>query len=290
MTTPKRSLEERVTLAARAALDKKKFVSPIDILIGIGWLQPGQVLDWRRRRVPCLESVVQTNLHRITMAMKIFHAWAERKGLVPSRTAYLARTRGPKVELRFSKSGNPTLEERYRTHYISPEISPKKRDNLREKLSKAPELVVYRVIRDRRCSKCGEEIQHGSLLYVEGDGPLCMSCAGMEDLVFVPSIFLTFSDRSASRSPMLATETLVIISQQGRENGGRIETGHAHEIDAAIHSHQRDRAQVPDKAVVFDRFIALLSEVLPGHVALPPHKRLAGCMYLESKFLHEGSY
>ena len=83
MTKPKRSLEERVTTAAQAALEEKKYVSPIDILIGIGWLQPGQVLDWRRRRVLCLESVVQTNLHRITMAMKIFHDWAERKGLVP---------------------------------------------------------------------------------------------------------------------------------------------------------------------------------------------------------------
>lgn len=42
------------------------------------------------------------------------------KGLKPSPTVYLARTSGPKRELRFSVSGNLEIEQSYRTHYISP--------------------------------------------------------------------------------------------------------------------------------------------------------------------------
>jgi hypothetical protein len=35
-----KSLEERVALAAHAALRDHQYVSPIDVFLGIGWLQP----------------------------------------------------------------------------------------------------------------------------------------------------------------------------------------------------------------------------------------------------------
>jgi len=187
MAKPKRSLEERVALAAQAALDDHSYVSPIDVLIGIGWLQPVHVQAWRTGRIPYLEGVIQTNLNKITMAMNLFRAWAEKQGLVPSQTVYYARTRGPKQELRFSKSRRPSIEKSYKTHYVSPALSTKKMENLQNRLSRAPELVVYQIIRDSRCSRCGRELGHGNLLLMDGENPLCMCCAGMDDLVFVPS-------------------------------------------------------------------------------------------------------
>lgn len=187
MSKTKKSLEERVVSAANAALEDHKYVSPIDVLIGIGWLSQGQVQDWRRGRIQYLERVVQVNLNKITQAMQIFRNWVKKQGLNPSQTAYLARTAGPKRELRFSKSGRPDIEKTYRTHYISPGLSEKKKEKLQDKLSQAPELVVYWILRQSKCSKCGTELPAGSLLLVEGGNPLCMECAGMDDLVYVPA-------------------------------------------------------------------------------------------------------
>jgi len=46
--------------------------------------------------------------------MKLFRSWAVGKGLVSSETSYVARS--PRRQtLRFSKSGNPKIEQLYRT-------------------------------------------------------------------------------------------------------------------------------------------------------------------------------
>jgi hypothetical protein len=187
MTNAKMNLEERVVHAARAALEDHKYVSPINILIGIGWLHPTHVQEWRRGSVPYLERVVQANPNKISEALKIFRAWAEKEGLSPSRTEYLARTAGPKRELRFSKSANPSIEQSYRTHFVSPELSKKKAENLQKRLNRAPELVVYQILRETACSRCGSALFAGGMLFKEGDNPLCLKCAGMGELIFVPS-------------------------------------------------------------------------------------------------------
>jgi hypothetical protein len=60
----------RVAKAAEAALAARHFVSAIDVLIGIGWLDASAVERWRRGQIDCLEEVVRTNLPRISEASK----------------------------------------------------------------------------------------------------------------------------------------------------------------------------------------------------------------------------
>src|SRR6266478_6958309 len=67
---------DRVTKAAEAALAARHFVSAIDILVGIGWLDLGTVERWRRGQIDCLEEVVRANLPRISEAMRLFRSWA----------------------------------------------------------------------------------------------------------------------------------------------------------------------------------------------------------------------
>ena len=52
------------TAAAEATLAGRNFVSPVDILVGIGWLDPTTLERWRRGQVDCLEGAVQSNLPR----------------------------------------------------------------------------------------------------------------------------------------------------------------------------------------------------------------------------------
>ncbi len=123
----KRALENRVTSAAEAALAHHHYVSAIDVLTGMGLLAPAHVQDWRKGRLDFLERVIQTNLKKIALSMAAFRRWARAKGLKPSETAYVRRDRGATVNLRFSKSGNPSIEKSYRTHYVSPELSERKK-------------------------------------------------------------------------------------------------------------------------------------------------------------------
>ena len=181
------SLEERVFAAAEAALADHRYVSAIDVLVGMQLLAPSHVDAWRKGRVPYLEQVIQANLSKISRSLKIFRAWAQARGLQPSETIYRAPARAPFKELQFSKSGDATIEKVYRTHYVSPDLSERKKERLRERICKPAELVVFWTLRDSQCSQCRKELPSGSFLLMEGGQPLCTTCADLDHLVYLPS-------------------------------------------------------------------------------------------------------
>lgn len=82
--------------------------------------------------------------------MAMFRRWAREKDLRPSETRYVRTTRAGTVDLRFSKSGDPGIEKAYRTHYVSPALSERKRQNLEERLRGAPQAVVFQSLRESR--------------------------------------------------------------------------------------------------------------------------------------------
>jgi len=105
-------LKRRVLGAAEAALSRQHYVSAIDVLCGMGLLAPAQVESWRKGRIDFLERVIQGNLQKISLSMATFRQWAYAKGLQPSETCYVRRTRSGTVDLRFSKNGDPGIEKR----------------------------------------------------------------------------------------------------------------------------------------------------------------------------------
>src|SRR5258708_12406981 len=88
-------LADRVVKAAETALAAQDYVSPIDVLLGIGWLDASTMEHWRRGQIDCLEGGMQVNLPRILEALKLFQSWATRKGLSASPTDYVARRPQP---------------------------------------------------------------------------------------------------------------------------------------------------------------------------------------------------
>jgi len=195
------ALEQRVVKAAEAALAAKGYASPIDVLVGIGWLDAGKLEQWRRGQVDYLERTVQTNLSRISEAMKLFRSWAAERGLSASETSYVARS--PRRQtLRFSKSGDPVIEALYRTHWVSQELSERKRQRLAEKASRAPELVVIQPLnREWKCHRCGKT---GDLLLMENPGPACLKCVGLDDLEFLPAGDALLSRHAKAKSARYA--------------------------------------------------------------------------------------
>ncbi|HEY4355298.1 MAG TPA: DUF2293 domain-containing protein [Acidobacteriaceae bacterium] len=178
-------MEARVVQAAQAALARQQYVSAIDVLCGMGLLQPTHVDSWRKGRIDFLERVIQGNLKKISTSMAIFRRWAQENGLKPSETAYVRRARSGTIPLQFSASGNPAIEEFYRTHYLSPALSENKQQRLQEKLSESPKPVVFEVLRSACCSECGLDLEAGSFLSMEAELVLCLACAGLGDLEFL---------------------------------------------------------------------------------------------------------
>jgi hypothetical protein len=193
-------LDERVRTAAELALAREGYVSAIDVLMGIGWLDHSHFKRWQWAAVPYLEAGIQTNLARVSEAMRLLRSWATQKGLRPSETAYLSRTPA-RSELRFSKSGADEIERAYRTHWVSPELSDRKRDRLERETSKPPELVVIQPHNDWTCHRCAGT---GVLLIMEPPGPACMKCAGLDDLEFLPAGDAGLSRRAKAGSSRYA--------------------------------------------------------------------------------------
>ena len=120
------SLERRVHAAASAALDRNRFVAPINVLTGLGWLPPEHAEAWRRGRVPYLERVTVADLGKLSRVLRILRLWAELARLQPRETIYLSWT-PDRHRLRFTKTGDQNLERTYRTHWISPELTATRR-------------------------------------------------------------------------------------------------------------------------------------------------------------------
>jgi hypothetical protein len=112
-------LRRGIAAAGSAAVAKNGYVTAIDVLLGVGWVRPEKVEDWRRGRVPYLEQVMVASLPKISAAMRAFRSWAESAGLRPSETVYVSWTRDRR-RLRFSKSEDPNIERAYRTHWLPP--------------------------------------------------------------------------------------------------------------------------------------------------------------------------
>lgn len=205
------ALAERVAKAAEAALAAQSYASPIDVLLGVGWLDPNALKRWRLGQVDRLERVVQANLAKVSEAMKLFRAWADAKGLKPSLTAYVART-PDRRKLVFSVGGDPGIERLYATHWVSPALSEKKREKLEERASRPPELVAVMALKgDWKCHRCQGS---GAFLVMETPGPMCMACAGLGDLTFLPS-----GDAALTRRAKAASARHAVVVRYAKARG-----------------------------------------------------------------------
>jgi hypothetical protein len=211
---PHDKLEKRVISAAEAALAHQQYVSAIDVLTGTGLLASTHVESWRKGRIDFLERAIQANLKKISQSMAMFRQWAQEKGLKPSETHYVRRTRTGTADLQFSKSGDPAIEKNYRTHYVSPTLSERKQERLTQKLSRPAQPVVFEILRDSACSECGAGLERGSFLVMEAEQPLCLPCARLDDLEYLPA-----GDAALTRRSVRYSERNAVVVRFSRSRG-----------------------------------------------------------------------
>ena len=261
--------------AAEKALARQKFVTPIDVCLNIGWLQPSNVDDWRRGRVDDLDYFLPTHDDRSVAFLVHLQEWGIAKGLKPFEADYVsaARSRRP---LRFSSLDEPELERAWRTHWISPDLPDKQAERVIERQSAPPDLVVIQPVKDFNCAECGDS---GDLLTMDDAGPLCMNCADMDHLVFLPAGDAALTRRAKKASRLSAVVMRWSRSRKHYERQGllveepaldRAEQECLADSDARSRRRERDATRRADEDIEFQRrFAAAIARLYPG---CPPER------------------
>lgn len=97
---------------------EKGFVCAVDVLMQLNYLTKKDYEDWRFGRVDYLEKVCSVNLRKLSLINKLIRKYSTELDLKGSWTGYNKYGKGVKRRLRFSKSGQKNIEDRYATHYI----------------------------------------------------------------------------------------------------------------------------------------------------------------------------
>ncbi len=104
----------KIVAAVSRILARQGFVAPVELLVEMNLLLPADLARWKQEQVPVLERVIRCNLTRAGRILRLLRFHAHDLKLKPSLTVYQHR----KHRLRFSRSGEPKMEEAYSTHLV----------------------------------------------------------------------------------------------------------------------------------------------------------------------------
>jgi hypothetical protein len=173
----------------------------------MGLLHPCHVEGWRRGNecYRTLEPWIQVGPEKFEKAIRHFQEWIKQRGLRPIEAPHVRRGPGGVEPLRVTEDGDPTWEKFYRTYYAPADLPEKKTARLAAKLNKPPDLVVFEKVSDEgNCHECGAELPKGAYLLMEKDQPLCLECADLDQLVFLPAGDAALSRRARKHSALSA--------------------------------------------------------------------------------------
>jgi hypothetical protein len=132
-------------------------------------------------------------------------------------------------------------------------------------------LVVIQPVRDWTCAECSGT---GDLLRMDDAGPLCLSCADLDHLVFLPSGDAALTRRAAKASTLSAVVVRWSRTRKRYERQGVLVDEFAlaaaerqcmSDADARAHRRERDKARRADADVEFqDRLAREILRLFPG--------------------------
>ncbi|MGI5120150.1 DUF2293 domain-containing protein [Marinactinospora thermotolerans] len=196
-------LGRRIVAAADKRLTKSGVVAPVDVLTDLGWLTAKPADAWRQGRLGHLGEAVAVPEDRLVAAVRLVRRWAERNGLTPEEAVYVTATRDRRP-LRFTATGDESVEQAYRRHWVSPDLSPARRRRLAERHEKAPDLVVVETGPGWACAECAD---NAPFSIADEDQQICLTCADMDHLVFLPAGSAVLTRRAKKESALSAVVT-----------------------------------------------------------------------------------
>jgi len=140
--------------------------------------------------------------------------------------------------------------------------------------SEAKDLVVFDILRESKCADCGKELLRGDFLFMEGERPLCLTCADLDHLVYLPSGDTALTRRARKHSTLSAVVVRFSRSRKRYERQGVLVEESALQqaeaecsADAGARRVQRQRAEIyRDKQdqVLATRMTESIRRLFPG--------------------------
>jgi len=205
--SPHSNFRERVEHAAEAVLKRNGSVGPLELFQEMRLLQGCHVEGWRQghEHYRVLQPWIQAGPEKFQKAIRHFQDWVKLRGLRPIEAAHTRRGPGGVEQLQVTEDRDPQWEKFYRTYYTPADLPEKKTERLAAKLNRPPELVVFEKVGDEgNCHECGAELCKGDYLLMEKGQPLCLTCADLDRLVFLPAGDTALSRRSRKHSALAA--------------------------------------------------------------------------------------
>jgi hypothetical protein len=82
------------------------------------------------------------------------------------------------------------------------------------------DIVVFSILKPSACAECGAELWKGSFLRMEKEKPLCLECADLDHLVFLPRGDVALTRRSRKYSTLSAVVVRFSRSRKRYERQG----------------------------------------------------------------------
>jgi hypothetical protein len=224
------NLRQRVEQAAEAVLERDGSVGPLELLRQMQLLAPPHMQQWLQGNPHLcpLEPHIQGSQEKIKHTFDYFLDWAEARGLQRSEANYCRATPQGPVPVQVTRDGDPEREQFFRTHFSSPNLSPRKKIQVAKRLAKSPDIVVFELVSPTAtCRDCGTEMWKGSLLYMGQGEPLCLSCADLDYLDFLPSGDAALTRRAKKYSRLSAVVVRFSRARKRYERQGILVTPEA---------------------------------------------------------------
>lgn len=251
-------LETRVARIAEELLAEQRSVRPIDVLVGLGWLAQPNVDRWVRGRVPSLDRCVGVDTDKVMAAFDALQHWAEDRGLKPSEADY--------QDLQFTADGDPDTERAYGTHWATTDVA-----EIVERPRRPRGITVISAHNAWTCASCGGT---DDFLLKDKAGAVCLDCADLGHLVFLPSGDAALTRRATKASRLSAVVVRWSTRRNRYERQGILAEAAAIEqaaqeclSDADVRARRRTREQGrrADEDVRFrGEFAAAISQQFPG--------------------------
>ncbi len=206
-TQSKSSMEQRTLVAAEKALKSHGAVGPIELLLQLGFLSRSAIDGWRREHVRylVLEDHIECGTAKLQIVFETFRGWVAQQGLEAMPGNYVASSVRETRELKIVSTENVALDDFYRTRYRRSDLSPARRKAVEKKVNAAVELCVFIQTTDETtCQECTAQLERGQMFCLEKQEPLCLDCADLSHLEFLPSGDATLTRRAKKASPLHA--------------------------------------------------------------------------------------
>jgi hypothetical protein len=195
-------LKERVEHAAETALRADGSVGPLDLLLQMRLLAPSHFADWQKGNIPTLENVIQGSAERLQRSFQYFRQWANDRGLKPVKAPYRRNTPGGAIPLRVTTGEDAESEDFFHLRYIPGDLPAAKAERAAAKMTRPQDIVVFQTVSQSViCTECKTELFKDDFLFMEKGQPLCLSCADLDHLDYLPrgDAALTLRARKYSR-------------------------------------------------------------------------------------------